>query len=71
MKAKVSFSSLFAVILFPATRVMQDEQAKSSFSAGADFYTNYIWRGQTPEPGLPWPLLNLSPGLTSWCLGCF
>ena len=39
-------TGLFILVIISTTNLQaQDEAQKSNFSAGADFYSNYIWRG--------------------------
>lgn len=45
-KTGVFFTGLVVMMIFNTTQVKaQDEIKVSKFSVGADFYTNYVWRG--------------------------
>jgi hypothetical protein len=45
-KTRMCLTGLFLLVIFSTTRLQaQDKEKKSNFSTGADFYTNYIWRG--------------------------
>lgn len=45
-KTRVYFTGLIVLVLITTTRLYaEDNVKKSNFTAGADFYTNYIWRG--------------------------
>jgi uncharacterized protein (TIGR02001 family) len=45
-KQRLLISGMVAMIVFAAIRTeAQDEKPKSSFVTGADFFSNYIWRG--------------------------
>lgn len=45
-KIRMCFTGLVVLVLITTTRLQaQDEVKNSSFSVGADFYSNYIWRG--------------------------
>jgi hypothetical protein len=45
-KKRMYLAGLFLLVLISTTSLQaQDEVKSSSFSTGADFYTNYIWRG--------------------------
>jgi hypothetical protein len=45
-KTRTCLTGLIFLVLISTTSLQaQDEVKKSNFSAGADFYTNYIWRG--------------------------
>jgi hypothetical protein len=45
-KTRMCLTGLFFLVLISTTSLQaQDEEKKSNFSTGADFYTNYIWRG--------------------------
>lgn len=45
-KPGLFFAGAFVLVLFTTIRLnAQDEKAVKSFNVGADFYTNYIWRG--------------------------
>jgi hypothetical protein len=44
MKKKITLI-VFALLAICALNVNAQEESKSSFTAGADFYSNYVWRG--------------------------
>jgi hypothetical protein len=45
-KIRLLFAGMVALIMVTETRTTaQDENSGSSFNVGADFYSNYIWRG--------------------------
>ncbi len=46
MKKKNNLLVAFILLLFiPVSAISQDNSEVSNFSAGADFYSNYVWRG--------------------------
>jgi hypothetical protein len=47
MKAKLSLPFFMIVSLFLATNIMaqEEDEKQSKFSAGADLYSSYVWRG--------------------------
>lgn len=51
MKKEITlvFIALFAICSLSVKA--QDEESKSSFTAGADFYSNYVWRGSALGTG--------------------
>lgn len=45
MKKKITLIAFAILAIFSLKATAQDEESKSSLTAGADFYSNYVWRG--------------------------
>jgi hypothetical protein len=61
------------IIMMPAWAQAQQEEQESRFSVGADFYTNYIWRGSRlgTGPSLQPSVTFTNGGLTVGVWGAF
>lgn len=53
MKKKITLVFFTLLAICTLNVKAQEEESKSSFTAGADFYSNYIWRGSMLGTGAP------------------
>lgn len=44
-KQGLFFTGLITLVIITTSQMQAQEESKSKFSVGTDFYTNYIWRG--------------------------
>ena len=51
MKKKITLVVFAILAIFALNVNAQEEESKSSFTAGADFYSNYVWRGSALGTG--------------------
>jgi hypothetical protein len=67
------FGLLTLISLFSLKTMAQDEEKTTSFTAGADFYSNYIWRGSKfgTGPAFQPSVKFLARGLTVGVWGSF
>lgn len=74
MKKKENLLAVLILVLFiPVSTIAQDNTEASKFSAGADFYSNYVWRGTKFGTGpafQPWMDFN-SGGFSIGVWGSF
>jgi len=73
-KLRMFFTGVVVAVLISTTRVSaQDESSNSSFSVGADLYSNYIWRGSKygTGPAVQPSVKFVTGGLTLGVWGSF
>jgi len=51
MKKEITLVFIALLAICSLSVKAQDEESKSSFTAGADFYSNYVWRGSALGTG--------------------